>query len=245
MSRSLVSIVQELAQLDATIARAAADKKKLDAELIAQKELLTKIHRDATAKIKLFEERRTAHQKEERSLKEEREKISERRKGLGSHNNYKVQQAAEKELDYLARQVNLKEEALIKGLSDIEALEKDATAWREKFDVAKANYEKVQKEIAETFPVLDERTQRATTARQELIHPIDKARLTLYERARSRFPTDPVVLVNEQQSCTGCFMNVGPQVVQQVLKGDTLVKCPGCNRVLFISDTALEASQAQ
>lgn len=243
MSRTLISLVQELSQLDATIARANADKKKLEGEIATRKEVLTKIHREASAKIKLFEERKSIYAKEEKFLKEERDKIADRRRGLGSHNNYKVQQAAEKELDYVARQINLKEDNLIKGLTEVEELEKESKAWREKFDASKLEYEAIQKEALETFPVIEERVQRAAATRQQLVQPIEPARLTLYERARSKFPTDPMVEVNAQFCCGGCFMNVGPQVVVQIHKGDSLVKCPGCNRILYLSGDLEVASQ--
>lgn len=240
MSDGLLSKIIELSKVDGTLARIAAEKKKLEDQLAGKKTEDLKTAKDSDTKIKAHEEKQRLYTREEKFLKEEREKIAERRKGLSAHNNYKVQQAAEKELDYLARQVNLKEDALLKTLSELEALEKTAIDAKAKATSSREAFATFQKEVLETMPVLEERRLRATSERAELLKGVDPAQLTTYDRARNRFPSDPVVPVNEQGGCTGCYMNVGPQIVQQILRG-LIVQCPGCRRVLFVKpseDTA-------
>ena len=46
----------------------------------------------------------------------------------------------------------------------------------------------------------------------------------------------------EKKSCTGCHVQVRPQIVVELHKGEKLVNCPGCGRILYIEEAAAEAS---
>lgn len=234
MTQSLLSKVIELSKVDSSLARIAAEKKKYETEKAVRKDALSRLKKEFLTREKIIHDKKSSYAGEEKFLREERDKIAERRRGLGTHNNYKLQQAAEKELEFLARQVNLKEDTLIKMLSEIEELEKDLEQWITKATAAKNAYDACQKEITENLPSLEERFQRFSTQRQEIIHGMNPADLTLYDRTRSRFPMDPVLPLNAQQCCSGCFMNIGPQIVVQIHRAETLVRCPGCNRILYI-----------
>ncbi len=242
MTQTLLSKILELSKIDSQLARIASEKKKFQSELVLRKESLAKVQKEYQARQNAYEGKKTLYGKEEKYLKQERDKIADRRRGLGTHNNYKVQQAADKELDFLARQINLKEDGLINILTEIEELEKDASTWKEKLEALTATYQAYQKEAAETMPSLEERFLRFSTERQELVHGINPAQLTTYDRTRSRFAMDPVVPLNAQQACSGCHMNIGPQILVQIHRAENLVRCPGCNRILYLAANEAAAS---
>lgn len=236
-SLSLVSRFLKVAEADAGIARILAQKKQYTDSLAKKKDALSKQDHEYKKKKKVHDERKTVFAKEERFLKEEREKISDRRKGLSSHNNYKVQQAAERELDYVAKQINLKEETLIKSLTEIEEVSKEVQKHEELLSKLTEEFAALQKEHEEQLPSLEERLQKFTTTRQELLHGVDPSIVIQYDRVRAKYPMDPLVAINEQQQCSGCFMQIGPQILQQVHKASSFVKCPGCARILFLPNS--------
>lgn len=231
----LVQLI-ELSQLDSTIFRVLAEKKKLETGAVKKKQEYVAFSNQVQEKQKGFKSRKSQYQKEEQFLKEERDKIAERRKGLSTHNNSKVQQAAEKELDYSARQINLKEETLLATISELEKLEAENKKYLEELAAKRSELEKFLKEGQETMPSLEERIQRHTARRQELLRLVNPAFLAQYDRARTRYPMDPVVPLDAKGSCAGCFINVGPQLVQRIVKGETAERCPGCARIVYIPD---------
>ena len=70
--------------------------------------------------------------------------------------------------------------------------------------------------------------------RQALTVQIDAASLKLYERVHEKYMMDPVIPL-KGNTCTGCFMQVGPQVHVTLSKGDALVRCPGCGRIVYLA----------
>ena len=244
MNEKLLSLIIELAEIDGVLARVTGEKKKLEAEAGKKKQSYLELVKLSDLKAKAFKDKKATYEKEEKFLKEEREKITERRKGLASHNNYKVQQAAEKELDFSARQLNIKEEALLTTLSEIELLEAQAKAASEVVKNDRKVLEAFLTEAKATMPSLEERLQRQTARRQEIIVNVDAKFLQQYERVRTRHPSDSVVAVNSQQGCSGCYMTVGPQIIVKISKYDSLVTCPGCMRILYLSNEIKELAEA-
>lgn len=228
-------LIVELSEVDAVIARATGDKKKLEADALKRKKSYVDLSEVVNLKQKVAKDKKAQYVKEENALKEERQKIGERRKGLASHNSYKVQQAAEKELDFAARQVNLKEEALLGSLAEVEASEKEAQTFVDKLSAVRKELEEFLNEAKQTLPSIEDRLSRQTARRQELITQIDSKILQQYERVRSKYPYDPVVAVAPNSSCSSCYMNIGPQIILKISEPRSLTNCPGCNRILYLS----------
>ncbi len=116
--------------------------------------------------------------------------------------------------------------------------------------------EKQQKELDELLSALNEKTKKWTSERdeleriisedeikikennikkEELIKSISPSLLQRYERIKSQREGIAVVEARDY-ICTGCNMNIPPQVYNQVLRGETLVSCPYCQRLLFIPE---------
>ncbi|RIL12118.1 MAG: hypothetical protein DCC75_00990, partial [Proteobacteria bacterium] len=126
--QKLIQILLRLSKIDTSIARIAAEKREIQTAIAADQALLKKTHTDFTAKSKAFQEEQSRCNKEEKSLKEEREKLVQRRKALASLNNYKLQQAAEREIEHASRQLGIREEALLKVLDQVETAGKEVDA---------------------------------------------------------------------------------------------------------------------
>ena len=62
---------------------------------------------------------------------------------------------------------------------------------------------------------------------------MDAANLAVYERIKERYPMDPAIKVHEGR-CDGCGQQVVPQMMLHLEQGQSLVKCRGCGRILFL-----------
>jgi predicted nucleic acid-binding Zn-ribbon protein len=228
-------IIIQLSKLDVQIATLFAQKKKLETELANRRQVISGHETKRAAREKVLGEKKALCSKEEKGVKVERDRINERRAALNTLNNYKLQQAAEREIDYVAKQIGQREDLLLGLMREIETLEKEVTDVTGIIQGLAGEYSALEKESSETIKGLDEQLSSLNKERTEhASHLTGQPILLAYNRIRDRFPSNPVVEVMNKDSCAGCFMKLGPQVVVQVSRQD-VVKCPGCGRILRLS----------
>lgn len=231
----VLPVVIDLSKIDVQIANLSAQKKKLESDVVARKTVITGHESKKAARVKILAEKSALCSKEEKSVKQERERINERRAALNTLNNYKLQQAAEREIDFVAKQIGQREDLLLGLMREIENLEKEIKDMDGVIQGLMGELAALEKESTETITTLNAQLDELNRARGEKAgllagNPV----LAVYNRIRDRFPSNPVVDVLNRDSCAGCFMKLGPQVTVQVSRGD-VVKCPGCGRILRLA----------
>lgn len=222
----------ELSKVDVQIALLQAQKKSIDTERGKRKQALDAQALKRGARSKLLDEKKALNTREEKSIKVERDRVNERRRALSTLSNYKLQQAAEREIEYVAKQIGQREDLLLQLMREIEVLEKDIADIDAVTKGLTDENVAFEREAEETLQGVAARLEEYTAERTKLVGIIGQgAILTTYNRIKDRFPSNPVVDVLNRDSCAGCHMKLGPQVVVQISRGD-VVKCPGCSRFL-------------
>jgi predicted nucleic acid-binding Zn-ribbon protein len=228
----VLPLLIQLSKLDSRIAILQVQLKQIDAEHKARSQAMATVMQKREARGRLLADKKALVAREEKGVKLERDKINDRRRALSTLNNYKLQQAAEREIDYVSKQIGQREDLLLGLMREVEVLEKELVdvdtslqGMQDELAVFEnTSGENVADYTAQLATLQGERTQQAQAVGNPQV-------LTLYNRIVSRFPTDPIVDVVNRASCAGCFMKVGPQVPVQISRGD-VVKCPGCGRIL-------------
>ena len=228
-----------LGKIDNALAGILAEKKRLAEKLSRKTTELRQAENALGTRHRSYADRKSRFDKEESAIKEEREKLIARRKALASLNNYKVQQSAEKEIEHANRQLSVREEALLAALEELEGSLSENTGLEQTVSSVSSDKSAIESDIRETFPALEAREKELKKEREEISLHILPAYLQNYERIRSQYMGDSVVPVDsEHRSCTGCHMQIRPQVMVELHKGDKLVNCPGCGRILYIEETS-------
>jgi hypothetical protein len=114
----------------------------------------------------------------------------------------------------------------IKGLID---REKEILAKDEKEFLAK------KQEIEAQIKELDIKLKGFNELRAALLDGVDKNVLTRYERilnSREGLAVVPVL----GNVCGGCFMNVPPQLVNEIRKQKEIITCERCTRILYLEE---------
>lgn len=228
-----------LGKIDHSTARILADKKHLSDKLNKNTAELRQAQANLASRMRVYNERKARFDREEQAIREEREKLVARRKALASLNNYKVQQAAEREIEHANRQLATREEAMLESLQELESSLAENKSLEEAAQKALSEKESIESEMRETIPALEAREKELKAEREQYISQILPAYLQNYERIRGQHFADPVVAVNaELKSCTGCNMQIRPQVMLELHKGDRIVNCSGCGRILYLEEIA-------
>ncbi|MBX7143028.1 MAG: hypothetical protein K1X79_01115 [Oligoflexia bacterium] len=234
---TLINNLLALSKLDGSLAHIVSERKRWDSEVKARVQERNKAQASYQAKLKQFEDRRSLCKQEEKNLGEERQRLTERRKALKTLGTYKLQQAAEREIEHINRELNSREEGLIKMISEAEVLEKEVAALSDALQKAQTTLSQLEEKAKTDLSDLETREREYKAERESLVPQLDAASITTYNKVRDKHPGSAIAMVSNN-SCTGCFMQIGPQLVVQVAKGLALQRCPGCGRILYLSPDA-------
>ena len=222
----------EIARLDVLLNGLAGQLKVLENDLAARKLSISQHESKRANKTKALEDRRSSISREEKSIKLERDKINDRRRALATLSTYKLQQAGEREIDFVSKQIGKREDLLLTVMREVELLEKEIAEIDAALESMRAELSGFEKEAGETSTTLNQRVTEYTVERKEHLSGIEgDPALVQYARCLTRYPANPIAEVANRESCSGCYVRVGPQVFVQISRGD-VVKCPGCGRLL-------------
>jgi uncharacterized protein len=234
---SLLALLVQIAKIDSNLALIAAEEKKCRAAIDARALALSKIKNEIQREQIIVKDKKARYQKEEKHLRDEQSRLIDRRKALESFPSLKLQQAAQKEIENTNRDLSTREEALLGELDELETLEKQLHE-RVTFEAQEiSEIESATKEFLEMKTGFDERRKRQNEQRAELTAQVDPASMTSYDRVHDKYMMDPVVPL-QGKNCSGCFMQLGPQVFVTLNKGDALVRCPGCSRIVYLAEVS-------
>lgn len=210
--REIAELEKQLAQ-----ARAAVDAERTRLEeLDKQKVNLEHTITDDKDKVRKWEARLT-EQRSTREYSALAREIDIAKKG---------QQTMAEEVVELGKQATLQREAVKQKDADFQVKAKDLV---EKVDQLKGKLKDVQAQIA-----------GIDGARTEAAKQVDSGLLKRYDTIRKkRLPA--LVAAVAPGTCTGCRMNIRPQLYNQLVASRGLDVCPSCSRMVYAAE-ALEAA---
>ena len=227
----------ELSKLDVLVAGLEAQKKKLEGDVVAKKAEIESFQKIRATRMATLETRQGLVSREEKAIKGERDRINERRRSLSGQTDYKVQQAMEREIEFVSKQVGQREDVLLGVMREVEMLQNEVVNLEGAITKSTQDLASLQEKAEGEVGAINERLAEYGVERQKFIGIIGvgNAGLVAYNRVRNRYPQNPIVSIVNRNSCGGCFMSIGPQQIVQASRGD-IVKCAGCSRILQLPD---------
>lgn len=148
----------------------------------------------------------------------------------------------EKELKALNIEEELAREQITYQNSEINRLESLVTSVDEKIAQIEESIQKIQADIVEIQKVVDveleeiKKEQEVISKKKGLlVDKMDQKIVIFYEKIRKWAKNTSVVPVYKQ-ACGGCFIKISDRVYSEVLKGDDIITCPHCGRILYIQE---------
>lgn len=163
-------------------------------------------------------------------LQEQIKKYNNQLQGVKKNEEY---QALLKEIDEIKKQIGLKEEEQIKimlqmddaNLFFLEAKKRIETEIQQ----LKKQEEQIDKELQEVIQERKELEQKRLEAQKSVSPEL----LSHYLRVKQRRKTGPVVVPLKDEICSGCFMKILPQVVNEIMASEKIHTCRHCGRILY------------
>jgi predicted nucleic acid-binding Zn-ribbon protein len=214
---------------------------KLDAEITAEKEALAKRQKaftDHQSTIEELQEKIAAADGQRREIEaelaDELSRIKERQSKMMQVQTNREYQSLLKEIEDGKKNIKEKEEEVVRLMESSEAnakiMAEQASQTEEEEKTLADENKKVQKRAAE----VEGKKAKIVAKRESKAKDINAAALRKYDLLRTRRNGKAVVgVVNG--ICQGCFMSIPPQHFNDILKGDRILNCPTCQRILYYS----------
>ena len=146
---------------------------------------------------------------------------------------------SEKEIKALSLEEDIAKEQLEAANEEIARLEKlidSKNSQKDELGAKKAELEENLKNIkSKTLSELEniEKERKEVYAKKDkLIATMNQKILAFYEKIRKWAHNTAIVPV-KKQACYGCFMQINDKTFSAVIKGEDIVTCPHCGRILY------------
>jgi hypothetical protein len=165
-------------------------------------------------------------------IDEDNAKIKKSKNKLMMVENSREYHAMMREMDNLEKTNRMREE-------EKTALEEDLETQNSMLSSIQSAVQGLEEEIQELQQNLDlqlqeakDRLQQLQEDRKQATQNIPKPILSRYEFIRSRL-SNPVIVGVEEGICTGCHISIPPQTFIELQKGEQILSCPNCQRLIF------------
>jgi hypothetical protein len=182
-------------------------------------------------------EARTARAASEAELHTTRESLERAERNLMRSQNEKDYTAAIREADAARKQIATLETQILERMETIEKAEAEIAEHAPEL-------ERLQKELETNLQNFEKQTAEQTeqlahlrSERERLERELPKSATTLYNRIGARIRDRVAVAEAKNGACTACLMKLRPQIMAQVRRGDEIVTCDNCNRILYYVPT--------
>jgi uncharacterized protein len=125
-----------------------------------------------------------------------------------------------------------REDELVLLMEQVESLQKTLT---EESNICKTQETLLgdeQKKVDKQAAALNDKKEKVAKVRREKAGEVPSGLLRKYELLRERRNGTALAPVNSGV-CRGCNMNIPPQLFIELQKGEQLLACPTCNRLMF------------
>jgi len=235
VSREL-SLLIELQELDLEIyrindrlARIPAEREKIESEFRTQAAEFLQLQ---TRKEQMTAERKRL----ERDLADAQQHHEKYKQDLMRVRNEKEYTTALREIDATKKQISAFETDILKRIEELEKTDKE-------METHAPEVERKRQEVDQLLAALDKemeesqaRTEFLKQRRTEMVAEFPRAQLALYERM-SRSKRGQALAEIRNGICTACRVKVRPKVYSDVRKGEVLIECENCGRILYYRST--------
>jgi predicted nucleic acid-binding Zn-ribbon protein len=158
--------------------------------------------------------------------------------------NQKEYETAMRETDALQKQITAFETQVIEKLTAIEEVEKELTDRADEINTLDSKRDAAIAEFDSQLKKDRAELAEAETLREGVFVTLPSNLAAVYNRLAQRSRDGIAVAEVVNGSCSACFMALRPQMLMEVRRGEQIVTCESCTRILyFATDTKAAAGE--
>ena len=241
--RAQIEILASLQLVDREIREQTGLKQGLLGEFRTRETEIEAKKREVDALTALLAEKEKLRQEKDRIFQDEGKKVMDKRMRMNRIKNIKELQALQREIDQI-KQNNIElEEALIQIMVEIDGIKANIKAKEDEMALIQGEWQQKRQEMQSQISGIDRAVSEAATRRQTIASQVAGDLISRYELIFSRRGGTAVVEV-AGGICQGCYMNIPPQLWNEIIKSDKVHLCPSCQRILYCRPSAQQEKTA-
>lgn len=168
----------------------------------------------------------------ETDISTEQQKHEKFKADLMKARNEKEYATAVREIDATKKAVSTFETELLKVMERIETLERDVQSKTPEMESRRIEVDRQLAEIAAAAAASQGKLDRLLADRAGLYETLGSTAKAIYNRV-SRLRGGVVLAEAIDYSCQACRMKIRPQIFNDIRRGENIIPCESCGRVLF------------
>ena len=224
--------LKALQEVDLQIGKVEEQIAKGSEELNTRKESIDTHKANIAENVAKLEEGETRRRELEAEVEDTVLMIKDRQNKLMKVQTNREYQSILKEIDDAKAANRQREDELVRLMEQSEFLEKKNSEVVALCEEEEAQYKEDSAELEKESVELDTKMAKFQKSRNTKVKKVKAALLRKYERIRDKRNGLAMVGVNKGV-CHGCYMNVPPQLYNELLREEELHACPACNRLLY------------
>lgn len=171
----------------------------------------------------------------EKQVAENKTYLDRADRNLKHAQNQKEYETAMREMDALQKQVSALETQIVEKMTASEEVEKELEDRAEEINTLDAKRDLALKEFDKELKVAKVEFSKDSTAREAVFKTLPAQLASVYDRMAQRSRDGIAVAEVVNGSCSACFMSLRPQMQVEVKKGNQIITCESCTRILYIA----------
>jgi len=229
-----ISLLRELQEAELRIKGLKGDQERYPHEIRELDEKLTSEKEKALREKERLQTLEMERRRKEGELDEGGERIKKTKGRLFEVKTNKEYQALLHEIELMENSTNQKEDEILAILEETDQL-RESVSERESVLVTldkeiRAEISEIEKKLAHLVEEIAAMEKR----REDIIKTLDGDLVRAYETLKARRGT--ALAVVKGGACQGCYVNIPPQMFNEVQRNETLIRCPNCSRFLYWKD---------
>jgi uncharacterized protein len=191
--------------------------------------------------IRAMEEKRDAafHQRAslEKEIFEQKQRADRADRNLMAAKKPDEYTAAIREADAARKQISALETQVLEQMEVFEGAEKELAERAPEVEKLRGEMEASFKAFDEQARVQQQQLDAGRAEHERLLRELPKATSALYNRISARIRDGIALAEARNGACMACYMALRPQVMADVRRGEEIITCDNCNRILYyVSD---------
>jgi hypothetical protein len=182
------------------------------------------------------------HRDQQRELANEEQLMQKAKLKLQAVKNSKEYMATQRELEATRKMAQEREEEVIKLMAAIEEFKQKIAAHEADVNIIREQVAKDETEAQAKIAELEGQAAKARAEREEVAKLVKPDVMRRYSSIRLKRGLAVVPVKNG--TCTGCHMNIPPQLFNQLQRAVSIETCPNCHRIIYW-DKIMEAQQEE
>ena len=169
----------------------------------------------------------------ENEVVEQRGRVERAERNLMSSKKPEEYTAAIREQDSARKQISTLETQILEQMEQLDQAQAALTERADEISSLNSDREARLKAFDDETGKIGDRLATARKEREEVFANLPKALSNSYSRIKARIRDGVAVAEARNRSCTACFMSLRPQVMSEIRRGEDIITCDNCGRILY------------